>query len=407
MNPELKRYRLGTDRVLDPAETLARARPVAARCGVSRLANITGLDRIGIPVVSAVRPLSRSVTVAQGKGVTLTAARVSALMEAIEGHHAENITSPLICEAVQDARRKRPTVDVERLPLFGGAPLDLRRRILWIEGRRIDTAEPLWVPLDSVHTDYTFNVAAGPPMFFCSSNGLASGNTHGEATAHALCEVIERDALTMCGNRRGTPRADLLVDPDTITDPVCRDLLERFAAAGVNVIIEDCTSDLGIPCLCCTVWDCERAVLRPMLPIAGFGCHPRKEVALARALTEAAQGRAILISGSRDDLSLWLYDEAQALRLAAGADALRSSSTGRSFADLPSHDAEAVTDDLAWIVGRLGAAGLPEVAVVDLTKEEHGIPVVRVVVPGLEAMSEAPGYVPGARARARTRNGDN
>jgi YcaO-like protein with predicted kinase domain len=138
-----------------------------------------------------------------------------------------------------------------------------------------------------------------------------------------------------------------------------------------------------------------------MLPVAGFGCHPRKEVALVRALTEAAQGRAILISGSRDDLSLWMYDEAQALRLAAAANAVQSAGGARrSFGELPSHDAATTTEDVAWIVGRLGAVGLAEVAIVDLTKQEIGIPVVRVVVPGLEAMSEAPGYLPGPRALA-------
>jgi len=59
-----------------------------SRMGITRLGNITGLDRIGIPVAVAVRPNSRSVSVSQGKGLELAQAMASALMEACEGFHA-------------------------------------------------------------------------------------------------------------------------------------------------------------------------------------------------------------------------------------------------------------------------------------------------------------------------------
>ncbi len=67
-------------RMVPPALTLERARPLAAKIGVTRLANLTGLDRIGIPVIDAIRPNSRSYSVAQGKGITLEAAKVSGVM---------------------------------------------------------------------------------------------------------------------------------------------------------------------------------------------------------------------------------------------------------------------------------------------------------------------------------------
>src|SRR6516165_3783534 len=86
-----KRFRRGTHRLATPSETLARVRPLTARMGITRLGNITGLDRIGIPVAVAVRPNSRSVSVSQGKGLDLAQAVASALMEAIEGFHAEEV----------------------------------------------------------------------------------------------------------------------------------------------------------------------------------------------------------------------------------------------------------------------------------------------------------------------------
>src|SRR5215470_14520466 len=86
-----KTFRRGTHRAEAPESTLARVRPHMAAMGITRLGNITGLDRIGIPVAVAVRPNSRSVSVSQGKGLELPQAYASALMEACEGFHAEEI----------------------------------------------------------------------------------------------------------------------------------------------------------------------------------------------------------------------------------------------------------------------------------------------------------------------------
>jgi ribosomal protein S12 methylthiotransferase accessory factor YcaO len=82
-----KAFRRGTHRALAPDETLARVRHHASQMGITRLGNVTGLDLIGIPVAVAVRPNSRSVSVSQGKGLTLPQAMASALMEAVEGFH--------------------------------------------------------------------------------------------------------------------------------------------------------------------------------------------------------------------------------------------------------------------------------------------------------------------------------
>ena len=54
-----KRFRNGTHRTIDPAATLARVVPLAPRMGITRIAVLTGLDVLGIPVAAAVRPNSR------------------------------------------------------------------------------------------------------------------------------------------------------------------------------------------------------------------------------------------------------------------------------------------------------------------------------------------------------------
>src|SRR5271155_3839226 len=90
-----KNFRRGTHRTISPSETWEWVRPLASRMGITRVGNVTGLDRIGIPVAVAVRPNSRSVSVSQGKGLDVAQAMTSALMEAVEGFHAEDLSARL------------------------------------------------------------------------------------------------------------------------------------------------------------------------------------------------------------------------------------------------------------------------------------------------------------------------
>src|SRR5574342_31348 len=103
--PGHKAYRAGTHRTVAPTETLARVRPLMPAMGITRIANITGLDCLDIPVVMVCRPNARSIAVSQGKGLTLDAAKASGLMEAVETFHAESITRPLILGTARELDR--------------------------------------------------------------------------------------------------------------------------------------------------------------------------------------------------------------------------------------------------------------------------------------------------------------
>ena len=111
-----KSHRRGTHRHISPADTLRAVEPLLPHAGITRVANITGLDRVGIPVVAVYRPNSRSLAVFQGKGLDLDAARASGVMEAIEAYHAEHVTHPLRLASWTEMRRAAPVVDVELLP---------------------------------------------------------------------------------------------------------------------------------------------------------------------------------------------------------------------------------------------------------------------------------------------------
>jgi ribosomal protein S12 methylthiotransferase accessory factor len=233
-----------------------------------------------------------------------------------------------------------------------------------------------------------------------SSNGLASGNHIIEAISHGICEIVERDANALWRYLPPTLQATTRVDLDSIDDEACAEVLERFARAEIDVCAWETTTDVAIPSYRCQIADREGSGFQPLHPVAGSGCHPRREIALLRALTEAAQGRLVLISGVRDDLSQSLFQAEDALQKAREFEAeRRAQGPSRRLEDAPTWDSMSLEGDVCWELDQLARAGIRQVAFVDLTKPEFEIPVVRVVIPGLESICEAPGYVPGARIR--------
>jgi ribosomal protein S12 methylthiotransferase accessory factor len=131
----------------------------------------------------------------------------------------------------------------------------------------------------------------------------------------------------------------------------------------------------------------------------GSGCHPAREVALVRALTEAAQARLTVISGVRDDFRRDSYDRWLNPDLIAAMRSRITASAGtRRFQDVPHGDGETIEDDVEWELKCIKKAGVRRVVLVDLTKPEFGLPVVRVIAPGLESIFGR-GYVPSRRGR--------
>lgn len=396
----------GTHRHTTPAQTLERVMPRMAAAGVTRLANITGLDRVGIPVVAAYRPNARSVAVSQGKGLTLEAALASGLMEAVESYHAEHVELPLRLGGYSDLIAKLPLVDVEGLPRVKGSPFHPQRPGLWVEGVNLIDDRACWLPYDIVHTNFSLPLPPGSGAFVMSSNGLASGNHPFEALSHAICEVIERDALTLWSIAGGTGLVESRIDPESVADEECRRLFERLREADIAFGLWDATSDIGIPTCVCVVVDRAPNVFRQLYAATGSGCHPVREIALLRALTEAAQCRLTYISGARDDADREFFDRARdpdrVQRTRASIEA-GATEPARNFDELPTRSDDDLAGDLAFELERLRAIGVKQVVAVDLSKPQFDLSVMRVVVPGLESIHDAPGYLPGARGLAALR----
>lgn len=368
---------LGTHRVCPPEETLMRVQPFLTRMGITRIAEITQLDEIGIPVFQAIRPNSRNISISQGKGITKALAKVSAAMEAIETWHTEQPEILAVQSTVGDMAPCLP-YSIFDLPLDRHHLIHDALELSWFPARLLDGARtPLqetFVPADLVHLDFTVKDEWQPPMFRVSSNGLASGNTLEEAILHALYEIIERDTFEQV--RRGI-LAKAQIEPGTVDGAASAPLLERFLRAEVAVQIYQATGPTGIACFEVLISSASCPIL-----INGYGCHLDRDVALSRALTEAAQSRLGLIAGSRDDIGRTPYEKLHSRQILTrmrrkGNDPLLS------FGDTPSTSTSSLEIDLFDVSQRILSMVACPPLVVDLTRKEFHIPVVFVIVPKL------------------------
>lgn len=368
-------WTLGTFRTCPPDETWRNIQPLLREIGCTRVADLTHLDPTGIPVHTAIRPLALSLATAQGKGVTASLSRVSAAMESIEAWYAERPRSTTVTGAPGSA-----LVDCVHYPVV---TLDLAKPSLlhddfpldWTAATTLISGRQTLVPLTYVWLDRTIRDGVWrPPLFEVSTNGLASGNTVEEAVFHALCEIIEREAITEAGpNLSAWP-----LDVDAFDDPTVQELVGRIRERSRGFVrLYDLPNSLRVPCLASITEDD-----RLPMSFGGFGCHPDPAIAATRAITEAIQSRVAVIAGSRDDLDYGLYRKA---KLRPGR-ALPPEDVG--YTDLPpSVPMRSLADGVGELARRIVERTGYEPFVVVHSEPGDPVAAVRVVAPGLRGHS--------------------
>jgi ribosomal protein S12 methylthiotransferase accessory factor len=386
------------DREVPLGTTIATARSLRNRYGITRIAETTHLDRIGIPTISAIVPHSPDgLGVYNGKGLTAEAALAGALMEAIERQICARFDGASVYEV--------PTSDVDRaidLRALGWLPsLDEAPVVECVRGTNLIDGSPLDVPVGVVRCP-----RVGRRLFHhTSSNGLASGNTRNEALYHALMELVERHlwsrahVLAHVWPRTLRARGGQPIEwpDDAVTkdvagareDPLLAEPIARIERAGLDFrLLAYC--EPGWPYAMMARIADPRA--NELFYHLGFGCSWSPVHAAVRAITEAVQVRVTDIQGAREDIKR--AGEAPLRDFDHGRRACGLPAGGRWYFDGPAgtvaldelddrHGPD-LAADIERVIVLLADCGETRLACVDLTPPGVPISVVRVVAPHLE-----------------------
>ena len=335
---------------------------------ITRVADITDLDEIGLPTMVCYRPDSKSLAVSIGTGIEPAQAFVSAVMESIEIWHLEYVELPVAETGPADAVGL--DYDVRALNLTPNSPVTNRTPLDWVAGRGLLTGTQKWAPTAALRLDMTSRRSWRNLYFARSSNGTATGNTFAEATLHGMFEVIERGCIaehiaTGEQNRQ-------YVNPESASNPATVRIVEAVASAGCSFETIKLENSYGMPCYGAQIWSADVPVR-----CGGFGCHIDPEIAFGRALSEAAQSRLATVSGARDDIDEYLYrpvpDFACDSRSATAA--ITDGISAPRFDD--------IEEVVAFCAGRVRDATGLEPFTIDLTHPDIGIPVSTVIAPGV------------------------
>lgn len=369
------------------SETLDEYLPQAQKMGITRIANITGLDQIGIPVYICCRPNSKGLSLSQGKGITHDDAKISAYMEAVETYHAENLDEKTIRASLKEMGN-RNICDVKKLPIKFSKGLSLDTTLRWIKAVDVFSEKEKWVPLEMVDLDYTIPQPEDFGFFDASSNGLASGNTVDEAIIHGTLEIVERDAKSYWNALSDTEQLSTKLSIETIQGTYASLLINKLNKAPIDFGLWEITSSNGIPTFLCRIIPNVCWSLSGIRAATGMGTHLNKEIALIRAITEAAQSRLTFISGARDDISYASYKKYHDPELYKQWKCILNQKGQNDYRKIPDFRAKSHIQAKDLIFEKTLKENIGEVLFVDITKEDIGIPVVRMVASGAQGYSD-------------------
>ncbi len=331
------------------------------RFAITRVAKIDGLDQIGVPVYSACRPASKTISVSAGKSSLPEMARAGSIAEGIEFHTFENPAGDFV----------KARCEVKDLPLAKGSKWTPDKRIRLQPVRHYASGKCVLYPSDLIwmgrwQKDW---------YFMGSSNGQAIGATFDDAFLTGLYEVIERDQWML----RRISLLQLGVYPPRVTIPESLSYLEeKIAQASLKIYLMRCTVDIPVP----VYWAALVDTWSGTGSYIGYGCHLSERVAAERAVLEAIQSRAVYIAGARDDIERRDFLTVKTL----DCEQLNKTLSALPVQEFPMSGMEELTvqQEINEVVWRLGSWA-ERIYYKDINlKDLHAV---KVLIPGLECPS--------------------
>lgn len=404
----------GTSRIQPVEETLKKVNPLVKQIGITRVADITDMDRLRIPNYSAVLPGTEDyIWVYSGKGPTKNHAKASVIMESIERFSSlpANYEGKILTGKYKELSKSYDVLKYDEVIEPLSFQLTDEMNMDYCIGYDLINQRDILVPSSLAIFRYAPNPPSINPYSFFHTNGLASGNVMEEAICHALCEVIERDAVSIAEFSSSAFQYHLLktiengflnkgirirslesknfiddntvysdIDLDVLDYPPVKKIVREFNKCQISLKVKDITTEIGIPTFIASSVEWVNHDYGYL--VEGHGTHPDSRIALMRAITEVSQSRAANIQGSRDDLRKMKYDPQNSDENKSWQ--FMASPKKKAFAEVNSFYNDDILDDIKLILGNLKNKGFKNAIVVNLTNSRLQVPVVRIIVPGLE-----------------------
>ncbi|AMD16982.1 hypothetical protein TL18_02440 [Methanobrevibacter sp. YE315] len=378
-------YFEGTHRIIAPKKTIEINEDKLKTAGITRIADITDLDRIGMPVYTAIRPTAEdgAISIYGGKGVSKDHAKASAMMEGFERYSAEKQDrDETIIATIDEIGQKGDYVNPKSLNLpqkfekedIGNLTLE------WNLAHDLISGNDYYVPSNAVFHPYTHD-ASIQSLFKSNTNGLASGNILEEAILHGMFEVIERDAWSIF---ELTHKNYAQINTDSIESELINETIDKFESNGIKIKLMDFTADIEIPTIAASADD---TITRDAgLLTLGMGTHLDPEVAILRALTEVAQSRATQINGAREDtVRADFAREAGYERMKRiNKFYFKEEEEKINLQDIENKSTTSVSEDIDIVKEELMANDIKQILYTDLTRPELDVSVVRIIIPEME-----------------------
>ena len=390
MTDELTYFK-GTHRVIAPKKTIENNEDKLKVAGITRIADISDLDRIGLPIYTAIRPTAEegAVSIYGGKGITKEHAKASAMMEGFERYSAEKQDND---ETVMATLEKIGDFGEYVEPKSLNLPKELEKRgiddipLEWTLSNDMISGKDFYIPTNAVYHPYIHGNDV-ESLFKSNTNGLASGNVLEEAILHGMLEVIERDAWSIF---ELTHKNYAQIDLESIESKTVNDVIDKFESEGIKIKLMDFTADVKIPTIAASADD--TVTKDAGLLTLGMGTHLDPEVAILRALTEVAQSRATQINGAREDtVRADFAREAGYERMKRiNKFYFKEEEEKLDLNDIENRSTSSITKDIDIVKNELMANDIDKILYVDLTRPELDVSVVRVIIPEMEVYALDP-----------------
>lgn len=384
LNDAFKHFTVDQDKIKAPDETIESFKNKLKTLDLDILESTVRIDngRLGIPVYLSRCGKDASAIIGtkkqMGKGATPSQAEASAVMELAERFSFFSFCgNPVNFFHEKYVNLKEHAISFEMIASSvhdSSEDLEKERKIFenmtlkWTRAYNLTRKQEVLIPFNWFYMINEFN-------------GPSAGNCIEEALSQGICEIIERHVSSLISrNNMDVPG----IDPDSATDPMVVNMINKYRAAGISLHISDFSLETGIPTVGVLAYDPSTFPGKSEI-VWTAGTTPDPQKALSRALTEVAQ-----LAGDFNSYSNYVASGLPKYKRIEEASYIINSKITKSIQKMPDISDNNIKVEVENLISVLAKKGM-EIIVVNTTHPELQVPAFYTIVPGAHFRERAIG----------------